>query len=224
MKILSAVFVFAFFVLSANAQQTASVQMECRDLTAAGNVLGPEESLVNGMACHVVKQAKPQTATTTQVVSAAPKPEIKATPTEPTTSPAPVAIPVGQPSAAPSGPVSTKIVSGSKVYITPMDGFESYLAAALNKKKVPLVAVGDPAFADYIISGTSQDKKAGWAKIVFMGNIHSDNSASVTMTDKKTGAIVFAYAVDKKSTLHGQQTTAEACAKHLKNKIEDDSK
>jgi len=116
------------------------------------------------------------------------------------------------------------IPAGAKVYITPMDGFDSYLAAALNKKKVPLVAIGDPAFADYVISGTSQDKKAGWAKIVFMGNIHSDNSASVTMTDKKTGAIVFAYAVDKKSTLHGQQTTAEACAKHLKNKIEDDSK
>jgi hypothetical protein len=58
----------------------------------------------------------------------------------------------------------------------------------------------------------------------FMGNIHSDNSASVTMTDKKTGAIVFAYAVDKKSTLHGQQTTAEACAKHLKNQIEEGSK
>jgi len=162
MKILSAVFVFAFFVLSANAQQTASVQMECRDLTAAGNVLGPEESLVNGMACHVVKQAKPQTATTTQVVSAAPKPEIKATPTEPTTSPAPVAIPVGQPSAA---PVSTKIVSGSKVYITPMDGFESYLAAALNKKKVPLVAVGDPAFADYIIMERLRTRSR-WAKIV----------------------------------------------------------
>jgi hypothetical protein len=53
-----------------------------------------------------------------------------------------------------------------------------------------------------------------------MGNIHSDNAASVTMTDVKTGAIVYAYAVDKKSTLHGQQTTAEACAKHLKSHIE----
>jgi hypothetical protein len=116
--------------------------------------------------------------------------------------------------------ISIKIVSGSKVFITPMDGFENYLAAAFGKKKVQLIQVGDKDLADYVITGTSLDKKAGWAKIVFMGNVHSDNAASVTMTDKKTGAIVYAYAVDKKSTMHGQQTTAEACAKHLEAHME----
>jgi hypothetical protein len=124
------------------------------------------------------------------------------------------------PAAAPIEPVSTKIVPGSRVFIVPMDGFENYMAAAIAKKKVPLVPVADKEHADYVIAGTSVDKKAGWAKIVFMGNIHSDNAASVTMTDVKTGAIVYAYAVDKKSTMHGQQTTAEACAKHLKGHIE----
>src|SRR6266481_2375708 len=126
------------------------------------------------------------------------------------------------PAAAPTSPapISTKIFPGSKVYITPMDGFENYLAAALGKKKVQLVPVTDKEFADYVITGTSLDKKAGWAKIVFMGNVHSDNAASITMSDRKTGAIVYAYAVDKKSTMHGQQTTAEACAKHLKAHIE----
>lgn len=123
-------------------------------------------------------------------------------------------------SAAPVEPVSTKIVPGSRVFIVPMDGFESYMAAAIAKKKVPLVPVADKEHADYVMTGTSVDKKAGWAKIVFMGNVHSDNAASVTMTDVKTGAIVYAYAVDKKSTMHGQQTTAEACAKHLKGHIE----
>jgi len=117
-------------------------------------------------------------------------------------------------------PVSTKIIPGSTVYITPMDGFETYLAAAIGKKKVQLAPVMEKEQADYVISGTSLDKKAGWAKIVFMGNVHSDNSASITMSDRKTGAIVYAYAVDKKSTMHGQQTTAEACAKHLKAHME----
>jgi hypothetical protein len=117
-------------------------------------------------------------------------------------------------------PISTKIIPGSTVYITPMDGFENYLAAAIGKKKVQLIPVMEKEQAVYVISGTSLDKKAGWAKIVFMGNIHSDNSASITMSDRKTGAIVYAYAVDKKSTMHGQQTTAEACAKHLKAHIE----
>ncbi len=125
-----------------------------------------------------------------------------------------------QAQAATSAPISTKIVPNSTVYIEPMEGFESYLAAAFQKKKVQLVAVADKDKADYVISGTSDDKKAGWAKIAFMGNIHSDAAASISMVDKKSGAIVFAYAVNKKNTLHGQQTTAEACAKHLEEQIE----
>ena len=102
-----------------------------------------------------------------------------------------------------------------------MDGFENYLAAAFAKKKVQLVLVTDRDKADYILSGTSEDKKAGWAKIVFLGDIHSDADASVTLTDKKSSAILFAYSVNKKNTLHGAQTTAEACAKHLYEQMED---
>jgi hypothetical protein len=130
---------------------------------------------------------------------------------EPASAPAPAVAPAA---------VSTKIVPNSKVYIQPMDGFENYLIAAFRKKKVQLLPVADKDLADYIISGTSVDKKAGWAKIVFMGNVHSDNAASITMTDKKSGVVVYAYAVDKKSTMHGQQTTAEACAKHLQAHME----
>jgi hypothetical protein len=71
-----------------------------------------------------------------------------------------------------------------------------------------------------VIRGTAEEKKAGWAKIAFTGQIHSDDAASVQMFDRQSGAIVFAYAVDKKNTIHGRQTTAEACAKHLKEQIE----
>jgi hypothetical protein len=131
--------------------------------------------------------------------------------------PAPAAAPAPLVAATPE---NMKITPGARVYIAPMEGFESYLAAAFGKKKVELVPVFDQTQADYVISGTSVDKKAGWAKIAFMGNIHSDNAASITMTDKRTGAIVYAYAVNKKSTMHGQQTTAEACAKHLKSHME----
>jgi hypothetical protein len=145
-----------------------------------------------------------------------------ATPVQPATAAPAANAALPAPAAAPLQPtaISTKIVPGSKVYVTPMDGFENYLAAALGKKKVQLIPVMDKDLADYVITGTSLDKKAGWAKIVFMGNVHSDNAASITMSDRKTGAIVYAYAVDKKSTMHGQQTTAEACAKHLQAHIE----
>jgi hypothetical protein len=206
--------VLGFFVCAsvASAQEVATVQMQCHDLSTSGNFVGSDEVLVNGMACKQVKQA------------AAPKQNLVSGNTvavQPVSAnPAPVA---AQPPSEPLAPVtaeSMKIRPGATVYVAPMDGFESYMAAALGKKKVQLIPVIDAAHADYIISGTSVDKKAGWAKIVFMGNIHSDNAASITMTDKKTGAIVYAYAVDKKSTTHGQQTTAEACAKHLKSHME----
>ncbi len=119
----------------------------------------------------------------------------------------------------PSQAAPVEIVPNS-VFITPMNGFENYLAAAFEKKKVPLTIVADKARAAYVITGTSEDKKAGWAKMAFMGDIHSDADASIQMIDQKTGAVVFAYAVNKKSTLHGDQTTAEACAKHLKDQLE----
>ncbi len=174
-------------------QPTTTVQMRCRDFAPTGDALGPEETLVNGMACHAIKQvAVPANA---QVWEASP------TPVGPSVSPQ---APVTAMTLASATSASMKIVPGSKVYIAPMEGFENYLAAALGKKKVQLVPVADQRLADYVITGTSVDKKAGWAKIVVMGNIHSDNAASITMTDRRTGAIVY----------------AEACAKHLEAHIE----
>ncbi len=106
------------------------------------------------------------------------------------------------------------------MFIAPMNGFETYLAAAMTKKKVQMALVASEAQADFVLTGTSEEKKAGWAKMAFTGNIHSDDAASVTMTNRKSGAIAFAYAVNKKNTLHGEQTSAEACAKHLQDHIE----
>jgi hypothetical protein len=195
-------------------QPAPSVKMECRDLSTSANVVYPNETLVNGMACHVVdtKPAQPASVPT------------KAAPMLPAAAQAPVPTQTSASTAAPANspaPVSTRIVPGATVFISPMEGgFENYLAAAFQKKNVPLVPVGNEEQATYVLKGTSEEKKPGAAKIIFMGQIHADNAASVQMMDRRTGAIVFAYAVNKKNTLHGQQTTAEACAKHLKEQIE----
>ena len=111
---------------------------------------------------------------------------------------------------------SSRIAPGSKIYIEAADGFDTYLAAALEKKKVPLTIIATKDKADYELTGVSDHEKAGWAKMVFAGQLHSNDQASVKLTDIKTGTVVFAYAVDKKNTMHGKQTAAEACAKHLK--------
>src|SRR5262249_19598398 len=125
-------------------QQAAPVKMECRDLSTSGRVVFPNETIVNGMACHVV-DAK---ASTAQPASA---PVAKSQTAQPQLAAAPSA---STPSAlAPQSAdlISMRINGGSYVYIAPMDGFEIYMAAALRKKDVPLVPIDDVSRANYIL-------------------------------------------------------------------------
>jgi len=117
-------------------------------------------------------------------------------------------------------PANKKIPANSKVYLAPMGGFEEDLKAAIQSKKVPVVLVTDKDQADYEIAGTSDTEKASTAKKVVMWNWHSNEQASITVTEHKSGEVVFAYSVNKKSSAHGKRSTAEACAKHLKEQIE----
>jgi hypothetical protein len=119
--------------------------------------------------------------------------------------------------AQPSG----KIPAESKVFIAPMpDGFDTYLRAAMTVKHVPLNLVENKEAADFVIAGASESQKASTAKKVIMWNWHSNEDASIRVSDSKTGVVVYAYTAVKNSSAHGRQSTAEACAKHLKEKVE----
>lgn len=111
------------------------------------------------------------------------------------------------------------IPAGSKVYVAPMDGFETFLKAAIEKKEVPLVIVEDKDKADFEITGASNSQKASTAKKIFKGSWHSREEASINVANIKTGEIVFAYSAHKENSAHGKQSSAEACAKHLKEKV-----
>lgn len=113
------------------------------------------------------------------------------------------------------------IPAGSKVFLNPMeDGFHEYLKAALDTKKVPLVVVDNKSDADFEISGHSDSQKASTAKKVIMWDWRSNEQASIQIANLKTSEIVFAYSVNKVSSAHGKKSSAEACAKHIKEKIE----
>jgi hypothetical protein len=110
---------------------------------------------------------------------------------------------------------------GAKVFINTMpDAFDTFLKSAMEKKKVPLTIVESKDKADLEITGTSETQKAGVAKKLFMQNWHSDEQATISVSDLKSGEVVFAYSVNKQSSAHGKQSTAEACAKHLKDEVE----
>ena len=118
------------------------------------------------------------------------------------------------------GQSKRELKEGARVFLNPMpDGFDTYLRAAFEKKKVPLTIVASKDDADFEMTGTSETQKAGTAKKVIMLNWHSDEEASVSITSRKTGEVVFAYSVNKPSSAHGKQSTAEACAVHIKDEL-----
>lgn len=53
-----------------------------------------------------------------------------------------------------------------------------------------------------------------------MWDWRSNEQASIQITNMKTSEVVFADSVNKMSSAHGKKSSAEACAKHLKEKIE----
>jgi len=115
---------------------------------------------------------------------------------------------------------TSPIPAGSKVFIASMDGFETYMKAALEKKNVPLKVVESKDETDFEMTGTSNSQKAGAAKIILFGSWHSREEASINLTNLKTSEVAFAYSVHKQNSAHGKQSSAEACAKHIREKIE----
>jgi hypothetical protein len=132
-------------------------------------------------------------------------------------------------------PVVT-IPPGSVIAIAPMDGFDTYLAAAIQQKKVPVVLTIDPKQSDYLLVSNEYEWQ-GWFSSSQSNQFGSKSHAASTrgleaglmLVDKKTQRVVWAYEVHKSSygslafgtlAMRGQQSISEACAKHLKQFIE----
>ncbi len=120
-------------------------------------------------------------------------------------------------------PADNRIPRNSRVFIAPMDGFETYLAAAFRKKEVPLTMVTDRDQADFEITGTHEKKDAGWAKTIFIGPQPSA-TASMQVINLKTKVIVYADSSHRTTANRGERSTAEKLAKYLKKKIDDDER
>lgn len=123
-------------------------------------------------------------------------------------------------------PITNAQISNPKIYIAPQNGFESYLAGAFTKKDVPAQIVQTPEAADYILSAAPVEQKpeSTGGKIarclfVYCAGIEGSQTASVTLTDAKTKLVLWAYNVHKGGSTNFQ-SSAEACAKHLKRWLE----
>src|SRR5437660_11251819 len=90
-----------------------------------------------------------------------------------------------------SAATSATEVLPNSVFITPMNGFENYLAAAFERKKVPLTVVADQARAAYVIMGTSEGKKPGAMKMLVFRQIHADNAEVIQHVVHRSHSRVF---------------------------------
>ncbi len=110
--------------------------------------------------------------------------------------------------------------AGARLFVAPMsNGFETYVIAGLEQKKVPVVVVAIREKADFELTGVSETDKAGWAKMLMLKNDSTNETASVKIVNLKTGNVVFAYSVHKGSSMRGKQSAGEAVAKHINEKI-----
>jgi hypothetical protein len=117
-----------------------------------------------------------------------------------------------------SSAASGKIPKGSKVFVAPItDGFDTYLKNAIVGKKVPVEVVESRDLAQFEITGISESQKASTAKKIILGNWHSREEASIRVSNIKSSEVVWSYSVHKEASAHGKKSTAEACAKHLKD-------
>jgi hypothetical protein len=112
------------------------------------------------------------------------------------------------------------------LYIQPTeDGFQTYITAAIHKKKVPVTVVTSPENATYMLATAEVEveKVTTGRKLVnclfaYCGGNEDKASTSVQMTDP-SGAVVWSYAVNKGRGSKNRQSMAEAIAKHLKEHL-----
>src|ERR1700733_10028907 len=123
-------------------------------------------------------------------------------------------------------------VARPAVYIEPEQGFETYLAAALSKKNVPVDVVTDQTRANYVLKAApveikteSTGGKIARCLFAYCAGIEDKGNVAVQFIDATSTKVLWAYSVAKqKGGSKNSQSMAEAVAKHLKEFVEKDSK
>jgi hypothetical protein len=111
------------------------------------------------------------------------------------------------------------------VYLEPQQGFETYVAAAIAKKGVPVDVVTDKTKATYIlrsapveVKSESTGGKIARCLFAYCAGIEDKGNVSVQLIEAGSTKMVWAYSVNKqRGGSKNQQSMAEAIAKHFKD-------
>jgi len=115
-------------------------------------------------------------------------------------------------------------ISRPTVYLEPQQGFETYVAAAIAKKGVPVDVVTDQTKATYVLKSApvevkteSTGGKIARCMFAYCAGIEDKGNVSVQLIEASSTKMVWAYSVNKqRGGSKNQQSMAEAVAKHLK--------
>jgi len=114
------------------------------------------------------------------------------------------------------------------VYIEPQQGFETYLAAAMTKKSVPVDVVTDATKATYVLKSApievkseSTGGKIARCLFAYCAGIEDKGNVSVQLIETSSTKMLWAYSVNKqRGGSKNEQSMAEAVAKHFKEFLE----
>jgi len=114
------------------------------------------------------------------------------------------------------------------VYIEPQNGFETYVAAAISKKNVPVDVVTDQTKATYLLKSApieikteSTGGKIARCLFAYCAGIEDKGNVSVQLIEASSTKMLWAYSVNKqRGGSKNSQSMAEAVAKHLKEFVE----
>lgn len=112
------------------------------------------------------------------------------------------------------------------VFVEATEGFDSYISAAIVKKKVPIRVTQTIENATYVLTNkVEQKEESGVSKLArcvfaYCIGIEGTQTATVRLVNVKTGEVAWAYNVRKPGSKNFQ-SSAEAIAKHLKRYLEE---
>lgn len=116
------------------------------------------------------------------------------------------------------GAVSAQAQSAPKpmVWIDPANQYANYLEAAVLKKHTPVTFTTEKASAALVATLDAEAQKGSAARAIFLGaaNSGAKSNLSLTVSDAKTGAVVFSYTCQKNGEFGSFQSASECLAKH----------
>ena len=127
-----------------------------------------------------------------------------------------------------AGSLSLAQMPRPTVYIEPQQGFETYLAAAIAKKNVPVDVVTDQSKATYVLKSAPVEVKSEStggkiARCLFAScaGIEDKANVSVQLIETSSSKMLLAYSVNKqRGGSKNEQSMAEAVAKHFREFLE----